>query len=83
MENKYILTVGRNAPAAKLALGALVAVAPGRFDADEKPIAPGKYIVSAHINKLSTTLDDGTRVNIYQIEISQAARDEGLRMVVK
>ena len=73
MENnsKYILTVGRNAPSAKLALGASVVVAPGRFDANEKPVTPGQYIVSAHINKLSTTLDDGSRVNIYQIEISQ------------
>jgi hypothetical protein len=73
MENngKYILNVGRTAPSAKVALGASFEVAPGRYDANERPINAGKYLVSAHINKLSTKLDDGSRVNIYQIEISQ------------
>jgi hypothetical protein len=33
----HILTVGRNAPSAKLALGASLEVAPGRFDANEMP----------------------------------------------
>lgn len=73
MENnsKYLLNVGRTAPSAKLALGASFEVAPGRYDANEMPVTPGKYVISAHVTKLSTKLDDGSRVNIHQIEISQ------------
>jgi hypothetical protein len=69
--SRYTLTVGRTAPTAKLALGASIEIGSGRFDSNEKPVTPGKYVVSAHINKLSTKLDDGSRVNIHQIEISQ------------